>query len=444
MLQNNGKQGTHYASHDTIFILINKFLNNLNNIIVSDVDNNEHDNIINNEQDDNILLNASNLNNPETAKTQNILEQDYSCRSDIHENVCLYVFACNYQRVRINKLKNNLKKGKKPEIKYNFTSDHQYLKSSQYIKRKNPVVPIIIGPPFPSMHDLDNHDLYTKLIMILFKLWRTLHDLYNTENKSIHKFDNFYKNLNTNSVESNYINNIEYLKRSADEAALERDIKNKNTNIDFNQDNMDIDPVYEDDINNDNNLILNFITNNDDTSNPALWKHNLNEILQKLNKNSYECSNTGSNLSNFTTTPTNNTLALITTPSNNTLALIKKWKKQLQQQNITTSILNEMASTYANECTQNLIEFISDTSHTIEYILKEYNLNTKQSIAFLNFTLPTKEICEQILIFVTGEGGTGKSQIIKAISTYFTRNNMNHKLIKGAPTGCAAYLIDGN
>jgi hypothetical protein len=49
----------------------------------------------------------------------------------------------------------------------------------------------------------------------------------------------------------------------------------------------------------------------------------------------------------------------------------------------------------------------------------------------------------QRLIYMGGEGGTGKSRVIEAIIYYFTENNKKHELLVAAPTGAAACLING-
>lgn len=44
---------------------------------------------------------------------------------------------------------------------------------------------------------------------------------------------------------------------------------------------------------------------------------------------------------------------------------------------------------------------------------------------------------------VLGEGGTGKSGVIQAITAHFERLHVGHLLVKGAYTGIAASIIDG-
>lgn len=50
---------------------------------------------------------------------------------------------------------------------------------------------------------------------------------------------------------------------------------------------------------------------------------------------------------------------------------------------------------------------------------------------------------DQLIMCVPGCGGTGKSQLIRAITAYFTQTNRAHKLRKLAPTSVAAAEIDG-
>ncbi|PPR04170.1 hypothetical protein CVT26_003810, partial [Gymnopilus dilepis] len=51
---------------------------------------------------------------------------------------------------------------------------------------------------------------------------------------------------------------------------------------------------------------------------------------------------------------------------------------------------------------------------------------------------------DQLLMFVSGVGGTGKSHVIKSIVKLFERINRRRSLLIGAPTGSAAILIGGS
>ncbi|KAG1890325.1 hypothetical protein F4604DRAFT_1539035, partial [Suillus subluteus] len=49
----------------------------------------------------------------------------------------------------------------------------------------------------------------------------------------------------------------------------------------------------------------------------------------------------------------------------------------------------------------------------------------------------------QLLMFLTGIGGSGKSHVIRAMVEMFRRCGVPDKLTLSAPTGSAAVLIDG-
>ncbi|KZT56594.1 hypothetical protein CALCODRAFT_422240, partial [Calocera cornea HHB12733] len=50
---------------------------------------------------------------------------------------------------------------------------------------------------------------------------------------------------------------------------------------------------------------------------------------------------------------------------------------------------------------------------------------------------------EQLLMYVSGVGGTGKSHVIKSIVGLFQLMGREHNLMLSAPTGAAAILING-
>ena len=78
----------------------------------------------------------------------------------------------------------------------------------------------------------------------------------------------------------------------------------------------------------------------------------------------------------------------------------------------------------------------------------QYCLNPKQAATFDLITSNTVkrlrgEPCEQIIAYIGGAGGTGKSQIIKATVHFYESLNIRHYLRLAAYTGTAAKLIRG-
>ncbi|CAF4508016.1 unnamed protein product, partial [Rotaria magnacalcarata] len=84
-------------------------------------------------------------------------------------------------------------------------------------------------------------------------------------------------------------------------------------------------------------------------------------------------------------------------------------------------------------------------------IIRKFTLNSQQQFAFMIITghldgdnqFHTGTIDNQLLMCVPGCGGTGKSQLIRAITNYFQMTKRGTMLRKVAPTSIAAAEIDG-
>src|SRR5882762_7498893 len=81
----------------------------------------------------------------------------------------------------------------------------------------------------------------------------------------------------------------------------------------------------------------------------------------------------------------------------------------------------------------------------IDNTVSEFSLNTEQERAFriiANHASTKKP--EQLIMYVGGMAGTGKSQVIKSMTKFFERWNESHHIIITAPTGTAAALVGGS
>ncbi len=85
----------------------------------------------------------------------------------------------------------------------------------------------------------------------------------------------------------------------------------------------------------------------------------------------------------------------------------------------------------------------------VDDVVKLYTLNTKQEEAFRLMVRnvikrQNKEGTSQIMLYLGGMGGTGKSQVIKALKHLHTKLGILHTLKIAAFTGTAAANIDGS
>jgi len=93
-------------------------------------------------------------------------------------------------------------------------------------------------------------------------------------------------------------------------------------------------------------------------------------------------------------------------------------------------------------------KFSADTEkeqYFIDNTVHKYSLNMKQERAFqIIANHATMKNPEQLMMYIGGMGGTGKSRVIKALISFFESRNESHRIIVVAPTGNAAALIGGH
>ncbi|KIM74021.1 hypothetical protein PILCRDRAFT_80473, partial [Piloderma croceum F 1598] len=81
----------------------------------------------------------------------------------------------------------------------------------------------------------------------------------------------------------------------------------------------------------------------------------------------------------------------------------------------------------------------------IETIIADYVLNNEQERAFrIIANHATIKNPTELCMYLGGMGGTGKSQVIKAVMDFFNRHKENHRFLVVAPTGAAAALLNGS
>lgn len=79
-----------------------------------------------------------------------------------------------------------------------------------------------------------------------------------------------------------------------------------------------------------------------------------------------------------------------------------------------------------------------------EYQVQEHinGLNAKQGLAMKKI-IQCLARNEQMIMFLTGKGGTGKSELVRRITGMFRQHGREKRLSKVAFTGTAAFLIGG-
>ena len=87
---------------------------------------------------------------------------------------------------------------------------------------------------------------------------------------------------------------------------------------------------------------------------------------------------------------------------------------------------------------------ISGASELVDLNVKAYSLNEEQDRAFrIIANHAISDYPEQLRMYLGGMGGTGKTQVIKALTNFFVQRKEAHRFIVVAPTGTAAALLGG-
>ena len=77
--------------------------------------------------------------------------------------------------------------------------------------------------------------------------------------------------------------------------------------------------------------------------------------------------------------------------------------------------------------------------------IEKFNLNSEQKRAVQIIANHAVSECDdQLKMYLEGMGGTGKSQVLKALSYFFKARNESHRFTIVAPTGSAAALLGGS
>ena len=456
MLMKNGNDGTYYSSHETKVLNLFSFIKELNlNDGCCDIgDNLVHvDQIFNRKKHGDIGFNK--------------IMYDYQLRSVELDTISLYTFISSYKKQKI------ISNRKKTIKSYSFCAEHYQYGVQELVQMAYDVVPLLLCPTIPRKEDNENKTDYAKMILLLFKSWRELSKIKDEGSNWEECLVTFVSNASPWILK--LIDNIECLKKSQDDAEEEKKCIAKKPKQTFTCDNIEDQSDNNDDFVLDNqesdeenledelNLIkcnsdLLLDVNNEKLNTPYITDAcsivtNLMESQLNLNQMQFDNLNKNCHSHSFIKS------CDVADEQN-----IKLWQDTYKNAN---KLLDEPDPfDFADSCVQNIIsiegesdylnEFsVSDEPITndIEYseqisykeIIAKYSLNEKQQIAFFLFVEPVFNTeKDQRLIYMSGEGGTGKSQVILAIINYFALNNRSKSLLVSAPTGSAACLINGN
>ncbi|CAM4822210.1 unnamed protein product [Rotaria magnacalcarata] len=422
---------------------------------------------------------------------------DYQHRSKDLTALCLYEFVSLFHKKLIDKSDRRLLKnttasegqrlnteGTKMNERHTFANLHPQSSSHILIKRANPVVPVLLGPQIPRREREDTRERYCRVLLTLFVPWRSVNDLCALQQTWSQALE--VRKLEIAADALKIIENIQLLH----ECKNDRD-EHLHQVIAEAQADIKIDPIlipscYEDDENNpeDNpEELLQMLSLVDETTTKAYSaslsspeQRYLFDALEAIDKTKrFGSLNDYKNMLNINDCHIADDFNTFTVAHSHHTAMVKEWKRDIEmrrdqarnylisgedslevrddemQVEVMTSEIPTSPSKVNTTVVPAVTATISVTLPTKSDIIRNFTLNTEQKFAFMIITshldgdsqLPTGTNENQLLMCVPGCGGTGKSQLIRAITNYFQATMRRKMLRKLAPTSIAAAEIDG-
>ena len=366
---------------------------------------------------------------------------DYINRGDGLSEMCLYEYCSKVYKTTVtaeekDKLlkkddKDTGKKGRTPQPRHLFSDDHPQSQTHWQVVRADGLVPSLSMLP-PSIES--NKLKYHKCMLLLFKPFRLFKDLFNGIT-----WEDSYETTEFTGY-THCIENIQEmhigLQEKKDDRHDDDNAVDDDDAVDIALDDLDVDPIELKELELDSQT-----TDALDIIKTTGWLEESTSNIQS-------------------------TQPLV--DNRQPLPQSRGWEKEIKKQN--QDKLDNVESDDRDDEVQERVftptEFTDteddgDVTFSIEPcddidfdqiaagIIRKYSLNRKQKVAFETaisnvIKRERKEETQQMIGYVGGPGGTGKSQVIKAIVAFHKEIKVKHKLKLCAYTGTAAKHIGGS
>lgn len=317
-------------------------------------------------------------------------------------------------------------------------------------------VPMFLGGPLPR-HDRGDREDYCMTMLTLFKPWRTGLDLKNVEVSwndtfAIHEF-------NMSAREKMKFFNTKYECLDAkDDYRAQRKAASQGITFDWMQGGDGRAPIhaFDDETDFDNDLYTDlFLADNTEKSRHELrHDQSVKSIKELMMQSGWMDSCIGG-------LPDVVTAAYVPSATHTAArwqAIVKSKKEELialKHQDLpeTEEAHGDIVVESSNKVRIVDLEWLQKSYRAadlnvrdlIDQVVAEHKLNPEQERAFR--TVANHASCDnpgRLQMYLGGMGGTGKSEVLKAIAEFFERRHESYRFIVVAPTGSAASLLNGS
>ncbi|CAF4499574.1 unnamed protein product [Rotaria sp. Silwood2] len=373
---------------------------------------------------------------------------DYQYRSDILNDMCLYDFVSALYKKKANAA--DLKylseaaasmndkineKGRPRNQRYPFQKQHPQTSTHLLMEYSEHHVPVLYGPQIPRRDRDDTRERYSRALLTLFVPWRTVTDLCDISQTWEDALKSRQHHISIRSWK--IIENIQLLhecKKDRDEHLLQVITEAQTDNgtiIDpvLLPANQHIDGEYDMDHSED---LLELIGNIDEYTTAVInatkrstenkYIEEAIEAVESVGRFNHINTHRQSSLNEIIDSGNQQLVPFIcATP--NLIRLNTKWQEQLktEKERVRKGLIT---GTYANA---------DDT----------LDLHAAKDAVVTVYKVVSGDNNGQLIMCIPGCGGTGKSQLIRALSKYFLVTKRMQMMRKLAPTGIAAAEIGG-
>ena len=337
---------------------------------------------------------------------------------------------------------------------YSFLPDHpQYNTHEIQCKYLSEfIVPNFIGGTLPRC-DQGDYEYYCSTMLTLFKPWRTGHDLKSADETWEEAFNRHVFSPTQKNLMSNFNLRYECLDARDDYSAQMKDNNKEDNRFWDNSEKNPLDQEYtgwkdnEEELNDE--MYLTGSSRQNDAKEEEMrqveqivagagWLDQSPDGINKVDPEGIAptVNNSGSQ---WTSLIQSIRKKIIADRSKNLPAGPNKPFDELHG---TDKVFVDTMTSYLSQ------KFVPDQPgaiNVLESVVQKFKLNTEQERAFrIVANHATINNPTQLKMYLGGMGGTGKSQVLKALIEFFKDRNESHRIIIIAPTGSAAALLNGS
>jgi Helitron helicase-like domain at N-terminus/PIF1-like helicase len=337
---------------------------------------------------------------------------------------------------------------------YSFLPEHPQYNTHeiQCVYLSEHIVPNFIGGTLPRC-DQGDHEYYCSTMLTLFKPWRTGHDLKGAEETWEQAFNEYIFSPAQKILMSNFNLRYECLDARDDYSAKMKDNNKEDNKFWETPEDNPLDQEYtgwkdnDEDLNDE--MYLTGSCRQNDTKEEEMRQ------VEQIVAHAGWLDESPDGINKIDSEGITPTVDKSGTQWSSLIQLIRKMivadrsknlptgpNKQLDNLHGTDKVFVDTMMSYLSQ------KFVPDQPgaiNVLESVVQNFKLNTEQERAFrIVANHATINNPTQLKMYLGGMGGTGKSQVLKALVEFFKDRNESHRIIIIAPTGSAAALLNGS